>query len=80
MKHLRLKIYLLFNDVPDQTDEFVRRYKVADRILADSPIGVLPGDAERAWLKEQRDKAIAEFTLIAAIVAMLAAVIAAFRC
>lgn len=79
MKHIRLKFYLLLNDVPAACDclGVIAQFNVRGIDWQSGPRN--PNDVAHEWLKEQRKKAIDEFTLIMAALAVLFAGIAAFR-
>ena len=80
MKHVGLKFYLLLNDVPAASDclGIIARFNVREIDWQSAPLNF--DDAAHEWLKDQRKKAIDEFTLIMAALAVLFAGIAAFRC
>jgi hypothetical protein len=84
MKHFGLKIFLLLNGVPDPDDtsrlrELLEQFDLASRFQPACLVGVPWADAASKWLEERRNEAISELTLIAAVIAMLAAIVAAAR-
>jgi hypothetical protein len=79
-KYAQLKIFLLLNGVPDETSDLQRaleRFKLNRSRF--TQVDVPRADAARVWQEARRNEAIAELTLGAAVVAMVAAVIACLR-
>jgi hypothetical protein len=80
----RLKLILLFHSVPNddiKLRELLERFGLIERFTpyVAGGRGALRSDEAKEWLEKRRNEAIAELTLAAATVAMLAAIIAAVR-
>ena len=78
----RHKLILLFRSVPNDAiklRELLERFGLAIHTLRLRRQGAVRGDEAREWLKEQRNEAIAEATLIVSAIAMVAAIVAAVR-
>ena len=85
MRTLRLKLILLFRSVPNddiKLRELLERFGLIERFTpyVSGGRGSLRGDEARQWLKERRNEAIAEVTLIVSAITMIAAIVAAVRC
>jgi hypothetical protein len=80
----RLKLILPFRTVPNddiKLRELLERFGLIERFTpyVAGGRGALRSDEAKEWLEKRRNEAIAELTLAAATVAMLAAIIAAVR-
>jgi hypothetical protein len=80
----RLKLVLLFRSVPNddiKLRELLEKFGLLERFTpyVAGGRGALRSDEAREWLKEQRNEAIAETTLIVSAIAMVAAIVAAVR-
>ena len=80
----RLKLILLFRSVPNgaiKLRELLERFGLLERFTpyVSGGRGAVRGEEAREWLKEQRNEAIAEATLIVSAIAMVAAIVAAVR-
>jgi hypothetical protein len=78
---LRLKLILLFGSVPHddiQIRELLERFGVIERFTpyVHGGRGAIRAEEARGWLRERRNEAIAELTLLVSTVAMVAAVLA----
>jgi hypothetical protein len=84
MRTLQLKLILLFRSVPNddiKLRELLERFSLLERFTPyiAGGRGALRGDEARKWLKDRRNEAIAEVTLVVSVVAMVAAIVAAVR-
>jgi len=80
----RLKLILLFRSVPNDAiklRELLERFGLLERFTpyVSGGRGAVRGEEAGEWLKEQRNEAIAEATLIVSAIAMVAAIVAAVR-
>jgi hypothetical protein len=80
----RLKLILLFRSVPSddiKLRELLERSGLIERFTpyVSGGRGAVRAEEAREWLKDRRDEAIAEVTLVVSAVAMVAAIVAAMR-